>query len=181
MSNIEQENTCNNNNNNNNKQYRDYTDFNYGKHKIDMAKLITRRDPMTRNFQKLVEELYKLYNWSLCDIDILLHQLYTEFKNVNDRERCNELQYEINKIDELYKEDSSNNYYMRMVPPLLQEINSISNNTYMIPPLFEQNNDTYYDIYNNFTALIEEKVERIEEQDIKNVEEKEFEVKTETF
>ncbi len=106
---------------NNNYHCDDYTDFNYGNHKIDLARIITQRDPLTRNFKGLVDDLYEKYKWSLCDIDILLHQLYTKFETENDKERCDELQVQIYEIEKLYKQDTYNNYYKKMIPPLLHQ------------------------------------------------------------
>lgn len=88
-----------------------YFDRNFGYNMIDCAKYETGRNPETRNFVNLADELYNS-GWKRRDLFTLMSQLYNVFEGFRDTHRCNDvdvatdyieaLHFPTNEMDEVY-------------------------------------------------------------------------------
>jgi hypothetical protein len=76
-----------------------YTHRMYGYHLVHRAEFETRRNPETRNFINLIDDLYN-HRWIKSDLLGLMSQLYTVFERQNDVYRCNEIDETIQYIEE---------------------------------------------------------------------------------
>lgn len=80
---------------------RAYVDGVTGRHLIDRASFVTRRDPLTRNFDNLVYELFANNAWTASELHTLLSQMYTHFERLTDHARCGEIDNAIEHVEYL--------------------------------------------------------------------------------
>lgn len=80
---------------------RAYVDGVTGRHLIDRAAFVTCRDPLTRNFDNLVYELFTNNAWTASELHTLLSQMYTHFERLTDHTRCGEIDNAIEHVEYL--------------------------------------------------------------------------------
>jgi hypothetical protein len=78
-----------------------YYDVILGTSLIDKATIDSCTNPLTRNFQNLINDLYNNNMWTTTEIMGLLSQMYTHFERLSDISRCNEIDETIEYFENL--------------------------------------------------------------------------------